>query len=322
MAITFIRGLHNLPPPGEGVAATIGTFDGVHRGHQAILARVRERASHLGVPACAIIFEPHPREYFLGPRAPAKLMRLREKVEALDRLGIDRVLCLPFNERLRSMNPETFIEEVLVAGLGVRSLVVGDDFRFGRSGSGNAALLRAAAARWGFEVLDTPTVYHQGRRISSTWVREALEAGDFDLAAALLGRRYGIGGRVMRGEALGRRLGVPTANVNLKRQRAPLSGVFVVEAVVEGRRFPAVANVGVRPTLGGSDRPILEVHLLDWQGDLYGKRLWVEFLARLRDEARFPDLERLAAQIESDVRAARAFFARRGSPGTADDGGA
>ena len=315
MAITFIRGLHNLPPKADGVVATIGTFDGVHRGHQAMMAQVHERAVHYNVPAMVIIFEPHPREYFLGDKAPAKLMRLREKVEALEQQGIDRVLCLPFNRKLRSMEAEEFIERVLVNGIGVRCLIVGDDFRFGRMGKGSASNLEAAAEKFGFELIGTDTVLHGDRRISSTWVREALDAGDFELAEKLLGRPYAISGRVVHGEKLGRELGVPTANVNLKRQRAPLSGVFIVEVMLDGERLPAVANVGVRPTVGDLEKPILEVHILDWAGDIYGRYIRVEFLGKIREEKRFSSVEELADWIRRDIEEAKRFFARRGEQG-------
>ena len=309
MSITFIRGLHNLPPKTTGVVATIGTFDGVHRAHQAIMAQVRERAARYGVPSTVIFFEPHPREFFMGDKAPAKLMRMRDKVEALARENIDQVVCLHFNRDLRSMEAPTFVERVLVNGLGVKALIVGDDFRFGSQGKGDADLLRMSEGKHGFEVIDTATLEYQGRRISSTWVREALDQGDFLLAEALLGRRYAISGKVIHGEKLGRQLGVPTANVNLKRQRAPLSGVFIVEVIVDGERLPGVANVGVRPTVGDLEKPLLEVHLLDWEGDLYGRRIRVEFLRKVREEQQFDGFDALLARIKADIREAKDYFA-------------
>jgi riboflavin kinase/FMN adenylyltransferase len=312
VALTFIRGLHNLPPEPGSVVATIGTFDGIHRGHQAIMAQVKERSSHYGLPGMAMIFEPHPREFFSREQAPARLMRLREKVEAIRDEGIEQIFCLQFNRSLRSMTARDFIEQVLVRGVGLRCLIVGDDFRFGCDRTGTTAMLEEAGREFGFEVVDTATVQHQGRRISSTWVREELEAGNFALAEALLGRRFSISGRVVHGQQLGRTLDVPTANVNLKRHRAPLSGVYIVAAVVAGQYLPAVANVGLRPTVGDLVKPILEVHILDWQGDIYGSQIRVEFLAKLREEMRFSGIDELLTWIHKDIQVAKAYFARKG----------
>lgn len=309
MAVTFIRGLNNLPPKTDGVVATIGTFDGVHRGHQAMMAQVRERSAHYGLPSTVILFEPHPREFFLGDQAPAKLMRLREKIVAIQEQQIDQIFCLSFNERLRSTGPEHFVKRILVDELGLRCLIVGDDFRFGRNGRGNSVLLEEAGRKYDFEVIDTATVEFQGRRISSTWVREALDVGDFELAEALLGKRYSISGRVMHGQKLGSKLGVPTANVNLKRQRAPLSGVYIVEVVLDNTRLPAVANVGVRPTVGDLEKPILEVHILDWTGDIYRRHINVEFRQKIREERRFQNVEELLEWIHKDIQTAKDFFA-------------
>ena len=313
MAKRFIRGLHNLPPAGDGVVATIGTFDGVHRGHQAIMAQVRERAGELGLPSMAMIFEPHPTEFFLREKAPARLMRLGEKYRAIRAEGIDQVLCLHFNRSLRSMTADQFIGKVLVDGVNLKCLIIGDDFRFGCDRAGDTAKLEEAGRHFGYEVADTATVEYRGRRISSTWVREALEAGDFGLAETLMGRRYSISGTVVHGQKLGRQLGVPTANINLKRFRAPLSGVFIVDTVVNGARLPGVANVGVRPTVGGLVKPLLEVHLLDWQGDIYGRRVEVEFLEKVRDERRFSGVDELLEYILRDIETAKSFFAHRAS---------
>lgn len=313
VAKRFIRGLHNLPPEPLGVVATIGTFDGIHRGHQAIMEQVKARSREYGLPSMAMMFEPHPREYFGREQAPARLMRLREKVEALLDEGIDRIFCLQFNRVLRSMTAREFIERVLVDGVGVRCLIVGDDFRFGCDRAGDSAMLEAAGREFGFEVIDTATVEFEGRRISSTWVREELEAGNFQRAEALLGKRFSIKGRVVHGQHLGRQLGVPTANVNLKRHRAPLNGVYIVEVELDGENLPGVANVGVRPTVGDLIEPILEVHLLNWEGDLYGRRITVTFLDKVREEYRFPDVETLRRQIHRDIDTAKHYFARRGA---------
>jgi len=312
VAKAFIRGLHNLAPRDHGVVATIGTFDGIHRGHQAIMSQVKRRAAELGLPAMAMIFEPHPREFFFHEQAPARLMRLREKIEAIRATGVEEIFCLHFNRALRTMTARDFVEQVLVEGANVRCLIVGDDFHFGCDRAGDIFMLRDAGREFGFEVLDTATVEHNGERISSTWVREALQAGDFALVETLLGRPFSIGGKVIHGQKLGRELGVPTANINLRRYRAPLSGVFVVNVIHDGKDFPGVANVGVRPTVGGLVKPILEVHLLHWQGDLYGCRLTVEFLQKIREEKRFSGRDELVENILRDVESAKSYFARKG----------
>jgi len=225
----FIRSLHNLRQNDDGVVATIGSFDGIHRGHQAIMGQVLDKAAAYGLPSMAMFFEPHPREFFSREQAPARLMRLHEKLDSLYALGIERICCLRFNQSLSALSASDFIRQVLVEGVGLRCLVVGNDFRFGCDREGDTRLLREAGEHYGFEVIDTAAVLHQGRRISSTWVREALEASNFALAADLLGRPFSLSGRVVHGQKLGSQLGVPTANVNLNRYRAPLSGTFVVE---------------------------------------------------------------------------------------------
>ncbi|AYC34336.1 bifunctional riboflavin kinase/FAD synthetase [Pseudomonas cavernae] len=304
----LVRGLHNLRPQHRGCVATIGNFDGVHRGHQAILARLRERAAELGVPSCVVIFEPQPREFFAPGSAPARVTRLRDKLELLAGEGIDRVLCLSFNRRLRELSAAEFVHAVLVEGLGVRHLEVGDDFRFGCDRAGDFEFLRRVGPAEGFTVEAAATIEVAGERVSSTRVREALAAADFALAELLLGRPFQIGGRILHGQKLARQLGTPTANVQLKRRRVPLSGVFVVSAEIDGRRWPGVANIGVRPTVAGDGRAHLEVHLLDFAGDIYGRRLTVAFHHKLRDEQRFASLEALKSAIDADVAAARAFW--------------
>ncbi|MBD1551069.1 bifunctional riboflavin kinase/FAD synthetase [Pseudomonas typographi] len=304
----LVRGLHNLHPQHRGCVATIGNFDGVHRGHQAILARLRERAYELGVPSCVILFEPQPREYFAPDTAPARLARLRDKIELLRAEGIDRVLCLPFNQRLSRLSAAEFVDTILVAGLGVRHLEVGDDFRFGCDRLGDFAFLTGAGVRLGFTVEAAPTVEQGGVRVSSTQVRNALAVADFALAEQLLGRPFLIAGRVLHGQKLARQLGWPTANVQLKRRRVPLAGVYLVSTKVNGVRYPGAANIGVRPTVAGDGRPHLEVHLLGFRGDLYGQRLAVQFHHKLRDEQRFASLEALKSAIDADVAAAQAFW--------------
>tara|TARA_R110000822_G_scaffold159476_34_gene299732 strand:- start:11586 stop:12551 length:966 start_codon:yes stop_codon:yes gene_type:complete len=307
----FIRGLHNLKPEHGGCVATIGSFDGVHLGHRAILQQLRDKATELGLPSVVMIFEPQPQEFFSGEQAPARLMRLREKVEAFIEEGVDRIFCLQFNRSLRSLSAREFIDQVLIAGLDIRCLVVGDDFRFGHDRSGNYSLLRQAGLEHGFDVLDTHTLEYQGERISSTRVRSALECADFGLAETLLGRPYRITGRVVYGQRLGQQLGVPTVNVHLNRYRAPLSGVFVVEVFLDGRCLPGVANVGVRPTVGDLIKPVLEVHLLDFDEDLYGQRIHVEFKAKVREEAKFSSLGLMVEEIHNDITVARQYFAEQ-----------
>ncbi len=304
----LVRGLHNLQPEHRGCVATIGNFDGVHRGHQAILQRLRERAQELGVPSCVVIFEPQPREFFAPQQAPARLSRLREKLSLLAEQGVDRVLCLAFNRRLRELSAADFVHAVLVEGLGVRHLEVGDDFRFGCDRAGDFDFLVRAGSEEGFSLEAASTIEVAGQRVSSTRVRQALAEGDLALAGALLGRPYAISGRVVHGQHLGRQLDAPTANVQLKRRRVALSGVFAV-AVDDGtQRWPAVANIGTRPTVGGDGLPHLEVHLLDFRGDLYGHQLRVTFHQKLRDEVRFASLEELKQAIDKDIAAARAYW--------------
>lgn len=304
----LVRGLHNLRPSHRGCVATIGNFDGVHRGHQGVLARLRERAAEAGLPSCVVIFEPQPREFFAPDSAPARITSLREKLELLREVGVDRVLCLTFNRRLRELSAEQFIHQIMVEGLGVSHLEVGDDFRFGKGRTGDFALLVEAGAREGFTVESAATIELDGERISSTRVREVLAAGDFAAVERLLGRPYRISGRVLHGQKLGRQLGAPTANLQLNRLRPALQGVYLVSTEVDGRRWPGVANIGTRPSVKGDGRAHLEVHLLDFAGDLYGRRLVVQFHRKLRDEQRFASLEALKSAIDADIAAARAHW--------------
>ena len=310
MAFTFIRGLHNLREEHRGCVATIGSFDGVHRGHRAILRQLQAQAQRLDLPSVVMVFEPQPYEFFAGEKAPARLMRLRDKIRTLSSCGVDKVFCLQFNQRLRSMSAQAFIDQVLVKGLAIKSLVVGDDFRFGCDRSGDFALLEAAGKSSGFAVYDTCTVEDGGERISSTRIRQALEMEHFDEAERLLGHPYVIRGRVVYGQQLGRTIGVPTANIRLRRYRSPLNGVFAVQlkSVGDDAWLQGVANVGVRPTVGGETRPILEVHLLDFDGHLYGQEVEVRFEKKLRDEKKFPSLDVLKKQIHDDIEQARVFF--------------
>lgn len=308
----LIRGLCNLRPRHRGCVATIGNFDGVHLGHQAVLGQLAETGARLGLPVVVITFEPQPQEYFQAGQVPPRLTRLREKLQALRRYSVDRVVVLPFNAALATLSAQEFIQRLLVDGLAARHLVVGDDFRFGAGRRGDFALLRAAGERHGFNVIAMHSFEIDGERVSSTRIRTALAAGDMAAAEKLLGRTYRMCGRVARGDQRGRALGFPTANLHLHRRATPVRGVYTVEMFgIAGEPVAGVANVGVRPTVDGT-RSLLEVHLLDFAGDIYGRYVEVDFLYRLREERRFESLEALKRQIGADVAAARQFFARRG----------
>ncbi len=307
------RGLHNLDPGHRGCVATIGNFDGVHLGHRAVFVRLLEKGATLALPATVITFEPQALEYFAPQAAPARLTRLREKLAALADCGIERVLLLRFGPKLARLGAREFVQRLLVDALGVRHLLVGDDFRFGRGREGDFDLLREMGREHGFAVEDLHTVNHCGERVSSTRIREALARGDLELARHLLGRPYRICGRVGHGDKRGRTIGYPTANVNLHRRVSPLRGVYaVMVGGVADQPWPGVANVGTRPTVPWDGRLgelyLLEVHLFDFAGDLYGRHLDVEFRLKLRDEKRFGSFEELETQIARDSTAARAYL--------------
>jgi len=311
----LIRGLTNLKqfsqqpeaPLASGCVATIGNFDGVHLGHQTIIDQVREKARALNVPSVVMVFEPQPREFFQADDAPPRLMPFRQKFEALLTSGIDIVLCLRFNDKFRSYSGMGFIEDVLIRGLGVHHLVVGDDFRFGCDRAGDFALLRSVGEKQGFSVENTRTVEVAGDRVSSTRIRQVLAENRLSDAEDLLGHPYRIYGRVVYGQQLGRQIGAPTANVLLPRMPA-LRGVYVVVATLaDGRVLDGVANIGVRPTVDGK-QPSLEVHLLDFAGTLYGQRIDVVFRHFLRDEVKFDSVDDLKHQIARDFDDARAWI--------------
>lgn len=288
----------------------IGNFDGLHLGHRALLDRLIDKARALALPAAVMTFEPHPRELFTPEQAPARLTSLREKLALLDACGIDEVFLLHFSRRFAALAAEDFIQRVLVQGLAVRHLIIGDDFRFGQGRRGDFTLLVEAGRQYGFGVEAMPTLEIAGERVSSSAVREALAAGDLEHAARLLGRPYCISGRVVHGDKIGRKLGWPTANIQLKRKKVAISGVFA--ATVSGldkRHLPGAASLGVRPTLGQGLRPVLEVHLFDFDQEIYGAHVTVHFLHKLRDEMKFASFDRLAAQIAQDVAAVQAYFA-------------
>ena len=305
----LIRGLESLKARHQGSAASIGNFDGVHLGHQAVLKQLTAKARELKLPATVIVFEPMPLEYFSRGQPPARLTRFGEKWRLLMEAGVDRLLCLRFDRRLAEMPAESFIERVLVAGLGVRYLAVGDDFRFGKGRLGNYELLKQAGAAHGFEVTDSASLILGGERVSSTRIRSLLMEGDMPGAARLLGRPYSLSGRVMHGERLGRKLGFPTANLALRRKLVPVGGIFAARVEGAGAEAKdAAAYVGVRPAVGGT-LPVLETHLLDFSGDLYGRKLTVELLMRLREDRHFDSLDALSAQMQQDVRAAAGWLA-------------
>lgn len=291
------------------IALTVGNFDGVHRGHQAMLARLMEAADDLGLASAVLTFDPHPREFFARESAPPRLSTLRAKLERFAAFGIERVFVARFDQRLASLAPDAFIETVLVRGLGTRWLLVGEDFRFGKGRAGDLSTLRGAARSFSVEAMRTVAV--EGERASSSAVRTALAAGNLAHANALLGRSFTIAGRVAHGAKLGRSLGFPTANIPLKR-RPPLSGIFAVRVhglAAEPRA--AVATLGVRPTVSASGIPLLEVFIFDFDDVIYGRRIAVEFVHKLRDEERYPDLDTLTKQIAIDADQARDYFARQ-----------
>ncbi|KPK37515.1 MAG: FMN adenylyltransferase [Gammaproteobacteria bacterium SG8_47] len=305
-----IRGLHNFRPQHRGCVATIGNFDGVHLGHQAVIGQLAEEAAELHLPATLISFEPQPQEYFAPDKVPPRLTRFREKVVALRRFALERMVCLRFDATLAALEPDEFIQRVLVDGLGVRYLVVGDDFRFGKARQGDFASLQRAGEEHGFEVVNMHTFLVDGERVSSTRVRYALAQGDLVMAERLLGRPYRMSGRVAHGDKRGRTIGFPTANIHLHRRASPLQGVFAVEMFgLSGQPIPGVANIGNRPTVGGT-KTLLEVHLFDFDRDIYGCHVQVSFVHKLRSEMRFGSFDELRQQIQLDVQRAREFFAQ------------
>lgn len=304
----IIRGLHNIQSRHAGCVATIGTFDGVHHGHQMLLAHLVAKSQELGEPSVLVTFEPQPREYFQRTPVPARLTRFREKIHILKDTGVDRVLCIPFNERTRLIPAAEVIERFLVDMLGVRYVVVGDDFHFGRDREGNYDMLKEAGDRFGFGVSHMGTLTFDHERVSSTRIREALAEADFPLAEKLLGRPYSMMGRVVYGRRIGREIGVPTVNIRLQRYKTPLEGVFAVTVDGLGATRQGAANIGVRPTVGGKE-PLLEVHILDFDEDVYGRLLTVTLLRKIREERWFPSLDALRVEIEHDIEKTRAFFA-------------
>lgn len=303
------RGFAAVSLPPEGCVATIGNFDGVHLGHRAVIENLSAQGQRLRLPVVIILFEPQPLEFFSPEHAPPRITSLREKLTRLATLPVDFVLLLRFDHALAESSAEEFIQKVLIDSLKIKYLVVGDDFRFGKDRRGDFSLLRQAGDQAGFEVADTGSVQVDGQRVSSTLIRELLATGKLDWAQRLLGQPYSICGRIVAGDRLGRRIGFPTANINLRLKKAPLQGVFAVTMTgISHRPLTGVANVGARPTVAHGQIFQLETHLFDFSGDIYGRLVEVHFYRKLRDEQRFDDVESLTKQIERDAIAARAFF--------------
>lgn len=296
----LIRGLHNLREKHRGCVLTIGKFDGVHLGHQAVLSQVIEKARNLGLPATVMVFEPQPEELFSPENAPARLSVLRDKYRHLEALGIDRLLCVKFNREFATLSAEYFVENLLVERLGVSFLVVGDDFRFGKGRVGDFYYLQKEGEKCQFDVVSTQSFRVKNCRISSTAIREALAESNFILAEQMLGRPFIIAGKVLHGDKRGRTIGFPTANLRLKRCKAPVNGVFAVIVYFDGQQFTGVANIGHRPTVDGQ-RSQLEVHLFNFSQNLYGRFISVALKHKIRDEMKFDSFELLHKQIQQDA---------------------
>ncbi len=322
----LIRSLHNLRDHHQKCVATIGNFDGIHLGHQAIISQLKEIAGKHDLPTVIITFEPQPQEYFSPENAPARLTRLREKIEEMERLSVDRLICLRFNSELASLSPRDFVKRLLIEGLDIRHLVVGDDFRFGKDRQGDYATLEKMADEFGYQLEHTATCSFAGERISSTRIRQALANDDLNLARELLGRDYAISGRVVHGDKRGKSLGFPTANMELHRLHSPVAGVYVTRVHIMRRRqgadetiHPAVTSVGTRPMFDGEGMR-LETHILDFNESLYAKHIRVVFLKKLRAEDNFSNVDDLIKAIATDIENARQYFAKN-SPVTENNPG-
>ncbi|RTR34630.1 bifunctional riboflavin kinase/FAD synthetase [Shewanella atlantica] len=304
----LIRGIHNILPAHHGCVLTIGNFDGVHRGHAEVISKLVKKARQLKVPATLMTFEPQPQEMFRGESAPARLSILRDKIFLLEELGIDRLVCINFNAKFANLPAEDFIDKLLVESLGVKYLVVGDDFCFGKQRKGNFNMLKSAGEQHSFAVVSTQSFLLGDKRVSSTEIRQLLAKGKMEQARRLLGHPFTLCGKVAHGEKIGRTLGFPTANIALKRQVSPVRGVFAVKLYWDNSdTYEGVANVGFRPTVNGQVCQ-LEVHLFDFDGDLYGRTVEVELVAKIRDEQPFQSLEALKKQINNDANKAKALL--------------
>jgi len=301
----LVRGLHNISRRHRGCVLTVGNYDGVHLGHQQMIGALKVRAAELRSAATVLVFEPSSKEFIDPDGAPPRLTRWREKYLALAALGVERLVTLRFDESMRAMTPRSFVDELIVAGLGTRHMVVGHDFRYGSNAGGTIDSLRAAGEAHGFGVEEVAPFVLEGVRVSSTAVRERLEFADYAGAARLLGRPYRMWGRVVHGRHLGRTLGFPTANLRLMRRKPPVWGILAVWVHgVDSRPLPGVASLGTRPTVNGIE-PLLEAHVFDFSGDLYGRAIEVEFVAKLRDEVKFDSLDAMMMQMRADAAQAR-----------------
>jgi riboflavin kinase/FMN adenylyltransferase len=307
----LIRGLYNLTRSLAASAVTIGNFDGVHRGHQQVISQLQRVARAASLPTVVIIFEPQPIEYFAPDKAPKRLARFHEKIAYLKAQQIDYLLCLRFNQELASQSAEDFVQQILVEGLNTKHLVIGDDFHFGKNRQGNFQFLQQHSERFGFIVDETETLIIDDERVSSTRVRECIQQDDFDKAAELLGRPYSLSGRIAHGKKLGRKLGYPTINIKMGDKTLIVKGIFaVIVKGIDNRVLQGVASIGTRPTVNGVDT-ILEVYILDFDQDVYGYSVVVEFLHKIRDEEKFDSLAELTTWIAQDTEKAKAFFKTR-----------
>jgi riboflavin kinase/FMN adenylyltransferase len=302
----LIRGIHNIQPEHNGCVLTIGNFDGVHLGHKEVIKALIKQAKELNCKAAVMVFEPQPRELFFPDTAPARLCRLRDKYTLLASLGVERLICVNFNHKFATQSAKSFIEDLLVNKLGVKSLIVGDDFKFGKNREGNYDMLLEAGKSFSFNVSDTASYKILDQRISSTEIRQALEQNDLEQVNIMLGRPYSIRGRVFHGDKRGRQLGFPTANVKLKRRVSPVNGVYAVKVETNNGLYFGVANIGSRPTVSGI-RQQLEVHIFEFDSDLYGQIIEVILLKKLRNEMKFDSLSALTEQIACDSEQALQF---------------
>ncbi|WP_100623238.1 bifunctional riboflavin kinase/FAD synthetase [Candidatus Coxiella mudrowiae] len=303
----LIRGKYPFKKKIGACVVTLGNFDGIHLGHQSLLTKLKSLGQKLNLPTAVIIFEPQPKEFFAKSQADSRLMRFQEKWMAFQEWKVDFLVCFRFNQALANLSPENFVKEILVDQLEVEAIVLGDDCRFGAKRAGDYQLLKKLGEHYGFEAIEMASVLYEEQRISSTRVRHALEKGNMDLARSLLGHPYWLCGKVIAGEKRGCALGFPTANINLYRDKVPLTGIFVIRAYLEEKVFQGVASLGVRPTFGGT-RMLLEVYLFNFSRDIYGNYLRVEFLHKLRSEEHFPSVDALVKQMYQDVSEAKKYF--------------
>ncbi|MGY8815350.1 MAG: bifunctional riboflavin kinase/FAD synthetase [Gammaproteobacteria bacterium] len=306
----LIRSINSQLLIDQNCVATIGNFDGVHLGHRSVIKQLIRNAKEMGLPSVVVTFEPLPMEFFSATSAPARLTEFREKVELLSAMSVDKVVCLRFNHSLASLSAQSFVKDILVDGLKVKRLIVGDDFRFGANREGNVALLRELGPTYGFDLIPAETYLYENVRVSSSLVRGFLAIGEFERAQHYLGRAYYIEGKVIHGDKRGKKLGFPTANLACHRLNCPLSGVYVVHIHgLNGKIHAGVANMGTRPVFNG-EKLLLETFVFDFEQEIYGRRIRIEFVKKLRDELKFHSVEALCEQIEKDVKKARAFLSK------------